>query len=454
MKTIRLASGSGYWGDALDPAVEVCEKGNIDYLGFDHLAELSMSILHKMKAKDPNKGYIPDLVPWMEKLLPICQKNNIKMVTNAGGANPEAAADAVIELAKKLGIKGLKIGVVTGDDMTDKLPEIRAKGHKLTNMDTGEEDIDRIQDRILGAYAYTGAEGIIDALKQGCNLVITGRVSDNAVYVGPMMYEFGWDFSEKYEKQVGAAVTVGHIIECSGSCTGGISGQWKIAPELWKIGFPIAEVSENGDAVITKVEGSGGIVNEWTIKEHMVYEVIDPNNYLMPDAIADFTAPKLEDLGNNRVRITNMTGKGRPEMIKVCLGYDDGFIGEAFLITPWPDAYEKAKKLEEIMRGRLDVIGVKPDELRFNYVGVNTLHGTTAPEPCYDMNEVGVRIIAKTKTRDEADAIRREGTHLWTFGPVGTAMGTPYQPRKIISLWPTLVPREFITQKVTIKEVK
>ena len=454
MKKVRVGSGSGYWGDALDPAVELAAKGNVDYLGFDHLAELTMALLHRMKQKDPNRGYIPDLVPWMKALLPVCKENNVKMITNAGGANPLAGADAVIALAQKMGIGNLKLGVVTGDDLTDKLDEIRAKGIKLTNLDTGEEDIDRVKDKIVAAYAYMGAEGIIDALAQGCDHVITGRVSDNALYIGPLMHEFGWDFSDKYRDKLGAAVTVGHIVECGGTCSGGISNLWKTSPDNWKIGFPIAEMDENGDTIISKVDGSGGVINQWTIKEHLVYEVMDPNNYIMPDGIADFTAPRLEEIGKDKVRVTNMKGKGRPDMLKVCIGVDEGYVSEAVVYWPWPDAYEKAKKGEEIIRGRFEHLGIKPDELRFDYIGVNMLHGLTAPEPTYELNEVGLRIAVKAKTREVADEVRREATHLWTIGPLGASVGVPFQPRKTIGLWPTLVPREFVIPKLTIKEVK
>ena len=454
MKKIRIGCGSGYWGDALDPAIELAEKGDVQYLGFDHLAELTMCLLHKQKQKDPTKGYIPDITGHFKALLPACQKNGIKMITDAGGANPHAAADAVAALASDMGYKGMKLGVVTSDDLTDKLDEIRAAGVKLTNTDTGEEDIDRVKDKIVAAYAYMGCDAIVDALDQGCDHVIAGRVSDVSLYVAPMMHEFGWDFSDKYINKLGAAVNTGHIAECGCPCTGGISNLWKISPDNHKIGFPIIEMDENGEAIITKVPGSGGIVNEWTVKEHLVYEVMDPRNYIMPDGIADFSTLKLHDLGNDRVKITNMTGKGRPDMLKVCIGVEEGFIAEGTLLFPWPEAYGKAKKAEEIMRKRIDMLGIELEELRFDYIGVNTLAGRAAPEPTYDMNECGLRIAAKAKTFAAADAVRRAVTHIWTFGPIGTSCGVPTKTRKVVGLWPTLVPREFVVHKLEIKEVK
>jgi len=453
MKSIRVGCGSGFWGDALDPAVKIAEDGNVSYLCFDHLAELTMALLHRQKAKNPAYGYCPDIVPWFEKLLPICQKNNIKMITNGGGANPKAAAEAIKAMCDKNNIHGIKLGLVTGDDLTDKLDEIRASGVKLTNTDTGEEDIDRVKDKIVAAYAYMGCEGINDALAQGCDHVITGRVSDISLYVAPMMHEFGWDFSEKYNNKIGGAVTAGHIIECACACTGGLSNQWKYAKDNWNIGFPIVEMDESGNAFITKTDGTGGIVNEWTVKEHLVYEVIDPNNYIMPDGIANFTSVHLHDEKNDKVRLTDMTGKGRPDMLKVCIGVEEGYMFDSMLIFPWPDAYEKAKRGKQIFEERVRMSGINPLEVRCDFIGVNTLHGTTAPEPSYDMNEVGLRIAVKTKTAAEAEILRREVTHIWTFGPIGSSTGSPGKAHKVVGLWPTLVPREFVVPKLEIMEV-
>jgi hypothetical protein len=228
---------------------------------------------------------------------------------------------------------------------------------------------------------------------------------------------------------------------------------WKQAPELWRIGFPIAEVDENGDTIITKVPGSGGLVNEWTIKEHLVYEVHDPTNYLMPDGIADFTALKVQEIGKDKVKVTNMKGKQRPSHLKVQIGYREGFVSEGIVILPWPDAYEKAKQAEQVVRGRLEIIGVKPLELRFDYIGINTLHGPVAPEPTYEPNEVGLRVAARCNTFEEADLVRREATHLWTLAGVGSSFGAPIPVRQIIGLWPTLIPREEIPTQCMIKEV-
>ncbi len=454
MKTIRMGCGSASWGDMLDPAVELAEKGDVQYIGFDHLAELTMSILQRMKNKDPKRGFIPDLVPWMKRLLPIAREKGIRMLTNAGGANVDSAGDAVAGLAGELGVQGLKIGLVSGDDVLGKLPEARAQGLKFPNLDTGEEDIEAIADRIVSANAYIGSEGQIEALAEGADLVISGRVTDNSVYIAPMVHEFGWS-TEDWEK-MGAAVTIGHIIECSAGCAGGMSNFWKEVKEPWRVAFPIAEVDENGDAIITKPEGSGRLVTEWTVKEHLVYEIHDPENYLMADAIADLSNVKLETVGPDRVKVTGFRGKPRPDNLKLCIGYRDGWMGESEISVCWPDAYEKAQFCESFLRGRFKQLEIPIVESRFDYIGLNSIHGPLAPMPSNldEINEIRLRVAVKTTSREYANQVRREVTHLWTHGPVGTtAVISPPPPREIISLWPTLIPRELVSQKVTFKEV-
>jgi hypothetical protein len=453
MKKVNIGSGSGFWGDLLEPAVEMAERGDVQYIGFDHLAELTMAILNRMKARNPESGYIQDIIPWTKSMLPVTVPKGIKMITNAGGANPLQAALEVKKIIQNLKLGRMKIGVVYGDDILPYIDEIRGGGWKFKNLDTGEEDIERIRKDIVAANAYTGADLIIEELRNGADMIITGRVSDNALYVGPLMYEFGWDYSEKYVERIAAAVTVGHIIECSACVTGGMSNMWRVSERPWEIGFPIVEFYENGEAVITKTPGSGGIVNQWTVKEHLLYEIMDPANYMMPDGIADFTALRLNEEGRNRVRVTNMKGKKRPDTLKVCIGYRDGFIGEGLAFFPWPDALEKAKWAEQWVRERFKRLNVRFEELRMDYVGVNMLHGEAAPVEDNGLNEVGLRIAGRTKTREEAEVVRREATHLWTMGPIGASFGVPLDVRPVIALWPSLVPREAVRVKSQIMEV-
>ncbi len=453
MKKVVIGSGSAFWGDIFEPALEMAQSGEVQYMGFDHLAELTMAILNRMKAKNPEAGYVPDIIPWTKRLLPVTQKNGIKMITDAGGANPVQAALEVTKVIKELNLAPMKLGVVSGDDILPYINDIRAQGWKFKNLDTGEEDIDSIADRIAAANAYIGADHIIKELKNGADMIICGRVSDNALYVGPIMHEFGWDFSDQYIDRIAAAVTVGHIIECSACVSGGMSNMWKLSERPWDIGFPIAEFYENGDAVITKTSGSGGIVNSWTVKEHLLYEIIDPANYLMPDGIGDFTALQLHDEGRNRVKVTNMKGKKRPDTLKVCIGFKDGFIGEGLIYFPSPDALAKARWAEKWLRERFKKLGINFRELRIDYMGVNMLHGEAAEIEDRDYNEIGLRIAGRTNTYKEAEAVRREATHLWTMGPVGSSFGVPMNVRPVIALWPSLVPRDAVKIESQLMEV-
>jgi len=453
MKKIRMGCGSASWGDMLDPAVELMEKGELDYMGFDHLAELTMSILQRMKDKNPKRGYIPDLLPWMRALLPIAREKGVRMLTNAGGANPEQAGADVMALSKELGIDGMKIGVISGDDVGARLDDFRKQGLKFENLDTGEEDIDRIADKIVAAHVYIGSESLVEGLEKGADLIITGRASDNAMYVAPMVHELGWKMDDWHK--MGTAVTVGHIIECSAGCAGGMSNFWKEIKEPWRVAFPIAEVYEDGRTIITKAKGAGRMVNEWTVKEHLVYEVHDPENYFMPDAIGDFSKISVKDIGKDEVEVTGIGGKKRPDMLKMTIGYEDGWIGESEISVCWPDAYEKAKFCEEFLRGRFKARNLTIDDVRFDFIGMNSIHGPLSKmtENLEDINEIRVRVAAKTRTREDANQVRREVTHLWTHGPVGTtAVISPPPPRKVIGLWPTLVPRELVPTKVEMME--
>jgi hypothetical protein len=454
MKTVRLGNGSAYWGDMLDPAVDVAAKGDIDYLGLDHLAELTLAILQRYKNKNPEFGYIPDLIPWTKALLPITVEKGITMITNAGGANPEEGGRKAIELARDMGFKGLKIATVGGDDVFDKLPELEAQGVPFVNMDTGEEGLDRIRPNIVAANAYIGSEGILEALQAGAEYIIAGRISDGAPFVSALMHEFGWRFEDDDWDKIGAGITIGHLLECACFCTGGGSNQWREAVDAWKIGFPIAEVNEIPEAIITKAPDTGGIVNQWTVKEQLLYEVLDPHNYYMPDGIADLGEITVKEVGENRVQVKGFRGKPRPDTLKLCIGYQDGWIAEGLLLFSWPDALDKAQRAEEIVRKRLKHrVQVEPEEIRFDYVGVNALHQHTAPVPDCELNEVGLRIAAKLRSRQEADLVRREATHLWTLGGIGTAFGVPFPIRPVVSLWPTLVPRDAIETKVTVETV-
>jgi len=445
VKTVSMGAGSGFWGDLMEPAVEMAERSEIQYLGFDHLSELTMAILSRRRAKDPGQGYIPDAVPWMRAILPAARRRGIRMISNAGGANPRACAEAVAAVARDLGLDGLRIGIVGGDDVLGRLPELEAGGWDFTNMDTGEQGIGRIRDRLVAANAYIGAQGICEQLSADADLVIAGRVSDNALYVAPLMHEFGWHYSPEHTDKLAAAITVGHVIECASCVTGGMSSMWRISEQGREVGFPIGEFREDCEAVITKTPDSGGVVNEWTVKEHLLYEIQDPRRYVMPDGVADFTSVQVHDEGANRVRLSGMRGAPRPEHAKACLAYQNGWIGEGMAFFPWPWALEKAGFAARGLEQRMERLGVAFADRRVDFVGVNMLQGQAAPEPDYDANEVGLRFAVRADDRQSAELIRREITHLWTMGPVGSSIGVPARVRPVVSLWPTLIPWQAVT---------
>ena len=455
-KSVRLGAGSGFWGDAMDPAMELLEKGKLDYLCFDFLAELTMALLQRQKAKNPELGYIPDAVQYMKAMMPLARANGTKLVSNGGGVNPRAAAQKIVEEARALGLPGTKVALVEGDDLLGRIDELLEKGVPFTNMETGDEGFRDIRKRVVAANVYLDSAGIIEGLAEGADVVITGRVSDNAVFVGPIMHEFGWRHDAAHANRIAAAIALGHICECTAACTGGMSSRFADMPNMGRVGFPIIEIQPDGSAELSKLPGSGGRLDTFTVKEHMVYEIHDPRRYIMPDGIADFTSLKLEDAGPDRVRITQVRGQPAPDMLKLVIGYQDGWIGESLAFFPWPYAYDRAVKAKQSMLERFDRMGLKADQVHFDFVGLNTLHGPAAPMPdraaANELNEVGLRCAVKAKTVEEAEKVRRAGSHLWIMGPGGTSFGTPIKPRPVVSLWPTLVPRDFVQVRTHILE--
>ena len=451
-KHVRLGAGSGFWGDALDPAVELLEKGALDYLSMDYLAELTMALLQRQKLKDPGSGYIPDLPVHMRALLPLARKAGTRIVCNGGGANPRAGAERIRDLACELGLQGTRIAVVEGDDLLARLDELIESGTDLTNLDTGETNFAAIRNRVVAANVYTDSSAIVSALDQDAHIVIAGRVSDNALYVGPIMHEFGWPYDDAYTQRIAAAITVGHVVECAAATTGGMSSRFAEMPNMGRAGFPIVEFGEDGAAIITKIDGSGGRVDPFTVKEHLVYEIGDPSRYLMPDGVADFTSVRVEEVGADRVRLSNMSGSGRPDLLKLVVGYEDGWIGEGMLFFPWPYALERAKKAKQTLMERFERLGLKSSAVHFDFVGVDMLHGPASPRPDYDPAEIGLRVAVHTESKADAEKVRRACSQLWIMGPGGTAFGTPIKPRPVYGLWPTLVPRSFITQTTEILE--
>ena len=452
---IRIASGQGFWGDLLEAPYQQVTKGDIDYLVMDYLAEVTMSILQKQKNRNPNLGYARDLPDLMKRILPICKKKNIKVITNGGGVNPVACADAILEHAVKLGIDNLQIAVVLGDDIKDRMDEIISSGAELNNMETGES-ITVIKDKILSANVYFGAMPIVEALENGADIVITGRTTDTGLTLAPMIYEFKWD-RNNYDL-MSAGTVAGHILECGAQSTGGnFLGDWQSIENMAEIGFPIAEAYPNGDVIITKHKHTGGKVTFDTVAEQLVYEIGDPKEYITPDCVADFSSIKLEDLGNDRVKVYGVKGKPETEFYKVSCSYGDGYAAVGTLTYSWPQALSKAKAADNILRKRLDNLGLQFDEIRSEFIGYNGTHESLAKELDEDLiNEIVLRVAVRSHDRQAVKRFGQEIAPLILTGPpsvTGFAGGRP-KPSDVVAYWPALIPKNLVKPKVKCLELK
>lgn len=448
---IRIASGQGFWGDALDAPVRQVEGGPIDYLMMDYLAEVTMSILQKQKARDPKMGYARDVVPLMERILPAVVERNIRVTTNAGGVNPEACALAIAEAGRRLGLAGrLRIGVVGGDDILGRLDDLLARGVELRDMDTGRPLTD-IRNRVVSANAYLGAWPVVDALRQGAHVVVTGRVTDTGLTLAPLIHAFGW--APDAWDLMAAGTIAGHVIECGAQCSGGnFLGGWPDVPRLEDVGYPIVEASPDGSFVVTKHAGTGGVVSVASVSEQLLYEMGDPHAYITPDGVADFTTLRLEQAGPNRVQVSGATGGPATEFFKVSVAYRYGYKAVGTLVYAWPDAHRKAREADRVLRSRLDRLGLHFEALLTEFVGVNATHGPLAGEPDPDLAEVQLRIGVRSRHRSEVERFTRELAPLILNGPptvTGFAGGRP-KVEEIVAYWPALVPKREITPSVRV----
>ena len=449
---IRVASGQGFWGDLLTAPFAQVTRGPIDYLVMDYLAEVTMSIMQKQKRKDPTQGYARDLVPLIEQLLPDLLRKNVRVITNGGGVNPLACRDAIFACARKLGIRGLKIGVVLGDDILERLAEFRSQGIPLDNMETGEK-LGQVAERLMSANVYFGAWPIVEALMQDAHIVITGRTTDTGLTLAPMMHEFGWK-KDDWDR-LAAGTVAGHILECGGQASGGnFSGDWRSVPDLARIGFPIAEAYRDGTVIITKHEGTGGLVSVQTVTEQLVYEIGNPSEYITPDCVADFTTIVLDRAGENRVKVSGVKGRPATGFYKVSMSYRDGYTAIGTLTYAWPDALEKAKAADRILRTRLEDLGLTYDEVRTEFLGYNSCHGPLAT-PQEDLNEVVLRIGVRGHDYGAVERFGKELAPLILTGPpavTGFAGGRP-KPSEVIAYWPALMPKSAVTARVIVEEV-
>lgn len=452
---IRIASGQGFWGDLIDAPYHQVTKGDIDYLVMDYLAEVTMSILQKQKNKDPKLGYATDLIELMRRILPISSQKGIKIITNGGGVNPVACAEAIREVANQAGIIKLNVAVVLGDDIKDRLDEILGNGSQLNNMETGES-ITLVKDKLLSANVYFGAAPIVEALKKGADIVITGRTTDTGLTLAPMIYEFGWDM--KNYNLMAAGTVAGHILECGAQASGGnFLGDWESIDNFAEIGFPIAEAFPNGEVIITKHTNTGGRVSFETVAEQLVYEIGNPKEYITPDCVADFTSIKLEEVGKDRVKVFNVKGKPETEFYKVSCSYSDGYSSSGSLTYSWPQALTKAKAADKILRKRLENLGLQFDEIRTEYIGYNATHETLAPELDEDkINEIVFHFSVRSKDWKSVNRFGQEIAPLILTGPpsvTGFAGGRP-KPKEVVAYWPALIPKKLVEPKVQILELQ
>jgi hypothetical protein len=445
-KTIRIGSGSAWWGDRVEPARLNAERGDLDYLCFETMAEATVSAAQVRSRRDPDfPGYDTYLEDRMRAVLPAVLARGTRIISNQGWVNPDGAAARVVEMLREMGHPGIKVAAVNGSLITDRVLEL------TDTILENDAPTKSLGNSLISAEAYLGAEPIVEALRGGAQIVITGRVADPSLFLAPMMFEFGWT-AEDHER-LGAGNGIGHLMECGAQVTGGYFTDpgFKDVPEPWNFGFPIAEVEADGSVTITKTPGTGGAVTLQTVKEQMLYEVHDPANYITPDVVVDFTRARLEQAGENRVRVTGLTGKPRTPTLKVSMGCTEGFIGEDMFFYAGPGALRRAQLAKTILQERFKIVGLEAEEIRIDFLGLNAVHGAATPADAPEPYEIAVRVAARTSTRAEAAKVGREVDGMAVSGIAHTGKRVPHQDRvrEVIGVWSTLVPREAVRPAIT-----
>lgn len=437
-KHVRIGAGAGYSGDRIEPAVELAEHGALDYLVFECLAERTVAIAQQTRRHHPELGYDPLLEARMRAVLPVAVKNRVRIISNMGAANPRAAAIKTAQIARELGLTGLKIAAVTGDDVLDVVLQ------SLLRFEESGDDVSQYKDRIVSANAYLGAAPIVDALAAGADIVLTGRVADPSLFTAPLIHEFGWHMDDW--NTLGQATVIGHLLECAGQVTGGYFADpgVKDVADLARLGFPIGEVSADGSVVVTKVPQAGGRVTEATCKEQLLYEIHDPQRYFQPDVVADFSEVRVVEEAQDRVRVTGGRGSPRTGTLKVSVAYVDGYIGEGQISYGGPGAVERARLALDIVRERLVITGVDTSELRFDLIGVNALYGDALAAHRDEPYEVRVRVAGRAANAKEAARIGNEVETLYTNGPAGGG-GVTKSTREVLAVQSVLLPREQVS---------
>ncbi|HEV8304635.1 MAG TPA: acyclic terpene utilization AtuA family protein [Gemmatimonadales bacterium] len=453
---VRIAAGQGFWGDWLEAPYRQVTGGPVDYLMMDYLAEVTMSILQKQKSRDPSLGYAKDFLPLMERMLPVLAERRIKVTANAGGVNPRACAAAVAEGARRLGLQSkLKIGVVSGDDLLDRLNGLIGRGHDLRNLDTGRPLRD-VRDRVVSANAYLGAWPVVEALRRGADVVITGRVTDTGLTLAPLIHAFDWR-ADAWDL-LAAGTVAGHIIECGAQASGGnCLVDWQSIPDLANVGYPIVEASADGTFDIVKHPRTGGRISVPGVTEQLVYEMGDPREYITPDCVADFTTIDLAQVGKDRVRVSGVKGKPATDKLKVSVAYFYGYKAVGTLVYAWPDALQKAEAADRILRERLKGLGLAFEAIHTEFLGVDATHGRLGREAVDSatLPEVQLRIGVRAREQAPVERFTRELAPLILNGPpsvTGFAGGRP-KPEEIVAYWPALIDKQVVKPMVEVVEV-
>jgi hypothetical protein len=450
-KTIRVGNGAGFWGDQLDAPRLLVEHGELDYLTLEYLAELTLSILAHQRRRDANLGYVTDFPTVVRSMVALLQsKPELRIITNAGGMNPTSCARAVSRVLcdSELGFK--RVAAVTGDDLLPRLDELTASGETFDHLETNQPLASK-RDDLTSANAYLGAHGIVSALSEGAHIVITGRIADASLVVGPAVFEFNWKWDDW--DLLASATTAGHLIECGAQVTGGMFSGWSSEADfsLDRIGYPIAELFADGECIITKPPGTDGRVDTATASEQLVYEIGDPERYLTPDVVADFSHVELDEIATDRVRVSNCRGTERPSKYKVSSSYVDGFSGSSTLVVAGPNAIRRAGACESAIRSRLERIESLPQHVEFEYLGI----GDIVPgimERQQNPPEVVLRAAARDPARDLVDRFLRELAPLVTSGPPGVTGYTGARPRSIpvLGYWPSTIHRTHVHSQSTV----
>jgi hypothetical protein len=451
MKSVRVGAGLGFYGDSWHPVRASLERGGVRYIASDHLSELTLAILQKDRQKDPAAGYARDGLPMLLDLWPLAAKHGVKFILNAGGLNPHGAREAIARAFRDKGWKAA-IATVTGDSVMERLDELAAAGEPLAHMDTGAA-LESVRGRMLFANAYLGAQPIVRALEQGADIVLTGRVADAALSLAPLVHELGWRWDDW--DRLAQGLTVGHLLECSGQGSGGNFGsaeEWARIPDYAHIGYPIAEVSEDGAALFGKAPGTGGRVSFDTLRQQLLYEVHNPHAYYSPDVVLDMGTLNFDDQGGDRVRVTGASGAARPAHLKIVGGFHDGWMGTGMIGFSWPQAYAKCAKAAETIKTLVAERGWPVEETNVEFIGYDSLLGAQA-DPTYrdQLNECFLRMTIRTRERRVADAFGRLFPWLGLSGPpyVGSMKGVQ-GAKELLGIWPTLARRELIEPKVEV----